>query len=151
VSLWPAASVLPSGLKARQLTELMEPLCPRKVAGFLPVGIPQSRMTPSVTNWLASTRFDSVPPQARGLPSGLEGTPGAGGWKVGMSLPAGKAESLISWLAEARVLPSGLKARPTIELECPLRTAVFLPLAVSQSRIDESGQTPAARVLPSGL
>jgi hypothetical protein len=58
-------------------------------------------------------------------------------------------------LAEARILPSGLKARqvspsfPSVPGRC--KVAVFLPAATSHNLIVMLFRLPDAKVLPSGL
>src|SRR4051794_16172599 len=71
---------------------------------------------------------------------------------LALSLPAATAHSLIvlSPLAEASVLPSGLYAMDDTPSVCPLRVAFCLPVATSHSLIVLSLLAEAS-VLPSGL
>src|SRR5262249_20796410 len=68
------------------------------------------------------------------------------------SLPVATSHSLIvlSSLAEASILPSGLKATEPTESPCDLRVACSLPVRRSHS-LTQLSQLAEASVLPSGL
>lgn len=128
------------GLKATLITV---PVCPRSLAGGVPVSTSHTRTVAS---------YDPV---ARRLPSGLNvtlATTSVCPWKWAIEAPVVRFQirAVVSYDPVARRVPSGLNAMLATKLVCPWRMAMEVPVVRFQIRAVAS-HDPVARHVPSGL